>query len=91
MFGEVGRLAAEVYGKDLGLDLAKEKQQSATQNELLVVTDETRANGLLTISEALQAQNIATLAAAGYTISADQLFDMSLLAEVYAENPDLLK
>lgn len=88
---EGARLAAEVYGKDLGLDLAKEKQQSATQNELLVLTDETRANGLLTISEALQAQNIATLAAAGYTISADQLFDMSLLAEVYAENPDLLK
>jgi ABC-type nitrate/sulfonate/bicarbonate transport system substrate-binding protein len=87
---EGARLAAEVYGKDLGLDIAKEKQQSAAQNELLVVTDETRANGLFTISEDLQAQNIATLAAAGYTITADQLFDMSLLAEVYAEHPELL-
>ena len=88
---EGARLAAEVYGKDLGLDIAKEKQQSSAQNELLVVTEETKANGLLTISEALQQQNIDTLAAAGYTITAEQLFDMSLLAEVYAEHPELLE
>jgi ABC-type nitrate/sulfonate/bicarbonate transport system substrate-binding protein len=88
---EGARLAAEVYGKDLGLDIAKEQQQSSAQNELLVVTDETKANGLLTISEALQQQNIDTLAAAGYTITADQLFDMSLLDEVYAEHPELLE
>lgn len=88
---EGARLAVEVYGADLGLDINKEKQQSKAQNELLVVTDETKANGLLTISEDLQAQNIATLKAAGYDITAEQLFDMSLLAEVYAENPELLK
>jgi hypothetical protein len=35
------------------------------------------------------AQNLATLKAAGYTITADQLFDMSLLKEVYEENPEL--
>jgi ABC-type nitrate/sulfonate/bicarbonate transport system substrate-binding protein len=88
---EGARLAAEVYGKDLGLDIAKEQQQSAAQNSLLVVTDETNANGLLTISEAMQLSNIATLKAAGYEISAAQLFDLSLLAEVYAEHPELLK
>lgn len=88
---EGARLAVEVYGKDLGLDIAKEKQQSAAQNELLVVTDETKANGLFTISTDLQNQNIATLASAGYTISAEQLFDLSLLAEVYEEHPELLK
>ena len=87
---EGARLAVEVYGADLGLDINKEKQQSRAQNELLVVTDETKVNGLLTISENLQAQNIATLKAAGYEITAEQLFDMSLLAEVYAENPELL-
>lgn len=84
------RLAVDVYGKDLGLDINKEIQQSQSQNDLLVLTDETRANGLLTISDALQALNIATLATAGFTITADQLFDMSLLAEVYEENPELL-
>ncbi len=87
---EGARLAVEIYGKDLGLDIEKEKQQSSAQNELLVVTDETRANGLLTISSDLQALNIQTLARAGYQITAEQLFDMSLLAEVYAEHPELL-
>lgn len=87
---EGARLAVDVYGRDLGLDINKEIQQSQSQNDLLVLTDETRANGLLTISAALQALNIQTLATAGYTITAEQLFDMSLLAEVYAENPELL-
>ncbi len=88
---EGARLAVEIYGKDLGLDIKKEQQQSRAQNELLVVTDETKANGLLTISPALQELNIQTLARAGYTITADQLFDMSLLEEVYAEHPELLE
>ncbi|NDE69418.1 MAG: ABC transporter substrate-binding protein, partial [Microbacteriaceae bacterium] len=82
-------LALNVYGKDLGLNADKEYYQSKTQNEILVQTDETRANGLFTISDEMIALNLATLKAAGYTISADQLFDLSLLAEVYAENPDL--
>ena len=82
-------LALNKYGKDLGLNSAKEYYQSKTQNEILVQTDETNANGLFTISDAMIAQNLATLKAAGYTITADKLFDMSLLAEVYAENPDL--
>lgn len=88
---EGARLAVEVYGKDLGLDINKEKQQSKTQNDLLVLTDETRANGLLTISKELQDLNIQTLSRAGYNITAEQLFDMSLLAEVYAEHPELLE
>jgi hypothetical protein len=70
--------------------IVEEEQQAAAQNDLLVVTDETRANGLFTISEALQQQNIDTLAKAGYNITAAELFDMSLLAEVYAEHPELL-
>lgn len=82
-------LALNTFGKDLGLNAAKEYYQSKTQNDILVQTDETNENGLFTISDAMIAQNIATLAAAGYTITAEQLFDMSLLAEVYAENPDL--
>ena len=82
-------LALNVYGADLGLNADKEYYQSKTQNEILVQTDETAANGLFTISDAMIAQNLATLKAAGYTITADQLFDMSLLKEVYEENPEL--
>ena len=82
-------LALNNFGKDLGLNAKKEYYQSKTQNEILVQTDETAANGLFTISEAMIAQNLATLEAAGYSITAEQLFDLTLLAEVYAENPDL--
>ena len=82
-------LALNVYGADLGLNADKEYYQSKTQNEILVQTEETAANGLFTISDEMIAQNLATLKAAGYTITADQLFDMSLLKEVYEENPEL--
>lgn len=86
---EGARLALEVYGKDLGLSKDKEEYQSKTQNEILVQTDETKANGLFTISDAMIAQNLATLKASGFVITAEQLFDMSLLAEVYKEHPEL--
>jgi ABC-type nitrate/sulfonate/bicarbonate transport system substrate-binding protein len=82
-------LALNTYGKDLELNADKEYYQSKTQNDILVQTEETKTNGLFTISDSMIAQNLATLKAAGYTITADKLFDMSLLAEVYAENPDL--
>ena len=88
---EGARLALEVYGKDLGLSKEKEEYQSRTQNELLVQTDETKANGLFTISAAMIAQNLATLKSSGFEITAGQLFDLTLLAEVYAEHPELLK
>ena len=80
-----------MYGKDLNLSKDKEEYQSKTQNDILVQTDETRANGLFTISAAMIAQNLATLKSSGYEITAEQLFDLSLLAEVYAEHPELLK
>lgn len=86
---EGARLAVEVYGADLGLDSDKERQQSAAQNELLVVTNDTRASGIFTISESLQERNVATLRAVGYDITVEQLFDLSLLEEVYGENPEL--
>lgn len=84
-------LAIENYGKDLGLDEAASKQGATIQAEELVVSDDTVANGLFTISDELQAETIASLAGAGIDISADDLFDMTLLAEVYEENPDLVK
>jgi ABC-type nitrate/sulfonate/bicarbonate transport system substrate-binding protein len=80
----------ETYGPDLGLTVEKENEQARIQAVDLVVSDETVENGLFTISEELQEQSIETLAAAGVELTADQLFDMSLLAEVYEENPDLV-
>lgn len=86
---ESARLAVEVYGKELGLSVAKEKGQAEAQNTKLIVSDETKANGLFTVSDALMAKNIEILKLAGYDTTADKIFDMSLLGEVYKENPGL--
>ena len=82
-------LALTKFGADLGLNADKEYYQSKTQNDILVQTDETAANGLFTISDAMIELNLATLKSSGYEITADQLFDMSLLKEVYDEHPEL--
>lgn len=87
---EGARLAVEEYGVDLDLDLEKEIQQSSTQNELLVRSEETDTNGLLTISEDLQQQNVDTLSAAGIDLTAEELFDLSLLEELLQEKPELI-
>jgi ABC-type nitrate/sulfonate/bicarbonate transport system substrate-binding protein len=82
-------LAIEKYGVDLDLDPAKTLAGSEAQN-LLVVSDETEENGLFTISDDLQQTTIESLAGAGIALEASDLFDLSLLEEVYEENPDLI-
>lgn len=86
---ESARLAVEVYGKELGLSMDKERGQAEAQNTKLIVSDETAANGLFTISQELQEKNIEILKLAGFDTTADKIFDMSLLDEVYEENPGL--
>lgn len=81
-------LAVTKYGKDLGLEVGEQTLEAEAQN-LLIVSDETKANGLLTMSPTMIDLNLEALSKAGYEISADQLFDMSLITEVYAENPGL--
>jgi ABC-type nitrate/sulfonate/bicarbonate transport system substrate-binding protein len=54
------RLAATVYGKDQNLDIAEQTQEATAQNTL-IVTNDTRANGLFTITDTLIDANIAAL------------------------------
>jgi ABC-type nitrate/sulfonate/bicarbonate transport system substrate-binding protein len=82
-------LAVNVYGKDLGLDLAGQTEQAIAQNELIVSAD-TKANGLFTLTEELQGQIITALGEIGITITAEDLFDLSMLNEIYADNPSLI-
>ena len=82
-------LAVNTYGKDLGLDLAGQTEQAIAQNELIVSAD-TKANGLFTLTDALQTQIIGALEEIGITITAEDLFDMSMLNEIYADNPSLI-
>ncbi|BDI21441.1 ABC transporter substrate-binding protein [Herbiconiux sp. L3-i23] len=86
---EGARLAVEEYGVDLDLDMAKAIEGSKAQNELVVSSD-TEENGLFVITDELQERTIATLKAVGLDIEASDLFDLSLLAEVYEENPELI-
>ena len=81
-------LAVSKYGKDLGLVEAEQVKAAKAQNDLVVSAD-TKAHGLLTMTDELIAENIEALGKAGYSIKADQIFDMSLVNEVYAENPGL--
>jgi ABC-type nitrate/sulfonate/bicarbonate transport system substrate-binding protein len=82
------KLVVSTYGKDLGLDEAEQVLESHAQNEL-IITDEIKANGLFTMTDKLVDETIATLKVAGISITKEKLFDLSLLAEVYKENPDL--
>ncbi|MET9025185.1 MULTISPECIES: ABC transporter substrate-binding protein [unclassified Nocardia] len=85
---EAARLAVEVYGKDQKLDLAEQTKEAVAQNDLVVSAD-TATGGLLSMTDALIEQNIAALRAAKIDIKAAQLFDLSVLREVYAEHPGL--
>ncbi len=56
----------------------------------LVITDETKANGLFTISdELIDGQHRRRSRPPASTSTADDLFDTSLLDELYEEKPDL--
>jgi len=85
-------LAASKYGKgaNFGKDLdTGEQEKEATAQNGLILTADVNANGLFTMTQALIDENIKSLKAMGYDITAEKLFDLSLLDEVYKENPDL--
>ncbi len=70
------------------LDADKVAAGLAAQAEL-ISTDETEANGLFTISDDLKEQTLTSLAASGWDLTADDLFDTTIIDEIYSENPDL--
>jgi ABC-type nitrate/sulfonate/bicarbonate transport system substrate-binding protein len=87
------KLAVDTYGKDIdpALELDKEVEQAKEQCDSLVNTDETKTNGLFTISPTQIDANIKSLKTAGIDITADQLFDMGPLTELLKEKPELIK
>lgn len=85
-------LATNKYGKgaNFGKDLdAAEQTQEATAQNGLILTDDVNTNGLFTLTDAAVAENIKSLSDMGYSIKAEQLFDLSLIKEVHQENPSL--
>jgi ABC-type nitrate/sulfonate/bicarbonate transport system substrate-binding protein len=81
-------LTVNKYGKGQGFTVAEQTLESKSQNELIQSAD-TKVNGIFTISDQSIANNIKTLGIAGIKITAAQLFDTSLINEVYQENPGL--
>ena len=79
---EGARLAVEKYGKSLGLDIANETA-AAQAFVPLVQTDETKKNGLLTMSQEGIDANIATMRSVGIDADADELFDTSVLEDAF--------
>lgn len=86
---EGARLAVEVYGKDLKLDLPGQVEQLEAQNKL-VVTEDTKINGIFTLTPELVSSIIGAIGAVGVTITADELFDLTLLDEIYQAMPELI-
>jgi hypothetical protein len=46
-------------------------------------------NGIFTISDTLLEETMSTLALAGIDIAQEELFDLSVINEIYEENPEL--
>jgi ABC-type nitrate/sulfonate/bicarbonate transport system substrate-binding protein len=86
---EGAMLAVNTYGKGLGLTVAEQTLESAAEGKL-IVSDDTAKNGLFTITPELLAANIKTLGIAGVNVTADQLFDLSIIDEIYKDDPSLI-
>ncbi|MGW1028716.1 ABC transporter substrate-binding protein [Streptomyces sp. NPDC002577] len=83
------KLAAETYGKGLGLTTKEQTLESKDENKLILTAD-TKKNGLFTVTQKLIEENIQTLKYGGVDLTAEKLFDFSLLEEVYKEDPSLI-
>jgi ABC-type nitrate/sulfonate/bicarbonate transport system substrate-binding protein len=83
--------AAEDVVADFGTDLDPVKTLEAMKAQAeLIVTADTEEHGLFTITEEMQQATVDSLAGAGIEVEASDIFDLSLLEEVYAENPELV-
>jgi hypothetical protein len=67
-----------------------EQTLEATAQNKLITSADTDKNGLFTMTDALIAENIEALGRSGSTITADKIFDLSLLKEIYAADPSLI-
>ena len=81
-------LTVNDYGKSQEYD-PDQMALTLKREQAIIETDETKANGLMTISDDLQEGTVKTLAYADIKIDKGALFDTSLINEVYKENADL--
>jgi ABC-type nitrate/sulfonate/bicarbonate transport system substrate-binding protein len=82
------RLAVTEYGTANNLDETEQDERNRLLNTL-IESDDTRRNGLLTVTPGLQAANVQALRALGYALDVEQLFDTSILDALHAARPEL--
>jgi ABC-type nitrate/sulfonate/bicarbonate transport system substrate-binding protein len=82
-------LTVDTYGKGLGLAIPEQTQECIAENKLILNADTTK-NGLFTCTDALIEENLKTLAIGGLKLTSSQLFDLSLLEDIYQEHPELI-
>ncbi len=85
---EAAALTVNNYGSDLGLDIKTQTSQIEVQKSLME-TDNTKKNGLFTLTDDLADSSIHVLNLTGVAISADQFFALDLIREVYTQDPSL--
>jgi ABC-type nitrate/sulfonate/bicarbonate transport system substrate-binding protein len=85
---EGAQLATDKYGKSQGLKLNTEIEQSKAQNKL-ILDSRTSTDGIFTVTPQQMSDSVKTLALGGTNITTSKLFDLSLINEIYQENPSL--
>ncbi|MPV51104.1 MULTISPECIES: ABC transporter substrate-binding protein [unclassified Pseudactinotalea] len=80
------QLTMDTYGSDLGLDRATQEARAQRFADYLLPGGE---GSLLLLTDEQIAGNLESLGDAGIDVAADDVFDMTLLQEIYQEHPDL--
>ncbi len=83
------RLFAEVYARSSGLDIDEQVARNRRLSTLVESAD-THRNGLFTMTDALIEANVRVLADSAAPAAARRMFDLSIIRELYAEQPALI-
>ncbi len=83
------RLTTDIYAKSLRLDVVEQLEKNRALN-VLVQTPETRRDGLFTMTDALVEANVRLLSTSTAPLTAGQMFDLSVIRELYYEQPHLI-
>jgi ABC-type nitrate/sulfonate/bicarbonate transport system substrate-binding protein len=84
---EAAELAVELY-PDAGLDLATQREQAVVQLDVMY-SDVTDEHGFAWFTDELVEENMALFADLGITGATPELFDRSLLEEIFTDGPTI--
>jgi ABC-type nitrate/sulfonate/bicarbonate transport system substrate-binding protein len=85
--GKAADVTVNEYGKDLGLEYKETLQECVVFNDL--IRNGKPKQQIIAVSDEQAAANVALIATGGLTVSADKLFDLGPIREVFREHPEL--